>query len=174
VNAEAAPKRAWAPADPLAAEQLERELAAIQARAEDPSEALVPMLRAAQGALGWLGDDDLGEIAARAGVTAEDAANIAAYFDFRRAPPAARFVVEVCVNVNCRRRGGGAVLDRARALLGLEVGAASPDGRLALQEIVCLKRCESGPALRLDGAIHDELTPERVEALLGPLRDGAG
>jgi NADH-quinone oxidoreductase subunit E len=153
---------------------LEGEIEAIRARAEDPSEALVPMLRAAQGALGWLSDETLGELAARAGVSVEDAANIAAYFDFRRAPPAARFLVEVCVNINCRRRGGAALLERASALLGLEVGAGSPDGRLALQEIVCLKHCESGPALRLDGVIHDELTPERVDALLGPLRGPAG
>jgi formate dehydrogenase subunit gamma len=159
---------------PLFSEPLESDLAAIQARAEEPSEALVPMLRAAQCALGWLSDDDLAAIASRAGVAAEDAANVADYFDVRRAPPAARFVVEVCVNVNCRRRGGEAVLDRARARLGLEVGAVSSDGRFALQEIVCLKRCESGPALRLDGAIHDGLTPAHVDALLGPLLDPAG
>lgn len=153
---------------------LEREIEAIRARAEEPSEALVPMLRAAQGALGWLGDDTLREIAARAGVAVEDAANIASFLDLRRGPPVARFVVEVCVNVNCRRRGGQAILDRARARLGLEVGAVSADGRFALLEILCLKHCESGPAARIDGEIHDELTASRLDGLLGALVDEVG
>lgn len=132
------------------------------------------MLRAAQAALGWLADDTLADLAARAGVPAEDAANIAVYFGLRRSPPAGRVVVEICVNVDCRRRGAQAVLDRARTRLGVEVGAVSPDGRCALQEIVCLKRCGFGPAARVDGVIHDELTPDRIDALLAPLLDRAG
>jgi NADH-quinone oxidoreductase subunit E len=83
-------------------------------------------------------------------------------------------VVEVCVNINCLRRGGQALLERAASRLGLHAGAVSADGRVALQEIVCLKRCESGPAVRLDGEIHDDLTPARLDALLGPLLDPPG
>jgi NADH:ubiquinone oxidoreductase subunit E len=147
-------------------EPLAAQLDAIRNDAEEPRLALVPMLRAAQRALGWIADDVLADVAGRAGVEVEDAANIAAYFDFRRAPPAAARVVEVCVNVSCRRRGGAAILDACRRRLGLEVGETTADGAWSLQEIVCLKRCESGPALRYDGEIHDGLTPERVGEIL--------
>jgi NADH-quinone oxidoreductase subunit E len=148
---------------------LAAELDAIRARSSDPSEILVPMLRAAERALGWLSDDALREVAERAGVDAEDAANIAAYFDMRRSQPIAADVFEVCVNVHCRRRGGEAILDRLRARLGLDVGETSPDARVSLQEIVCLKRCETGPALRHNGEIEDGLTPARVDEILGRL-----
>jgi NADH-quinone oxidoreductase subunit E len=141
---------------------LVEELAAIHARADEPGEALVPMLRAVQRALGWVGDDALADVAARAGVAAEDAANVAAYFGVRRAPPAAARVVEVCVNVSCLHRGGEAILAACSARLGLAVGETSADGGYALLEIVCLKRCESGPAMRVDGEIFDGLTPARA------------
>jgi NADH-quinone oxidoreductase subunit E len=147
---------------PLAAE-----LDAIHAEAEEPARALVPMLRAAQRALGWVSDPVLLAVAARAGVDADDAANIAAYFDFTRTRPAAARVVEVCVNVNCQRRGGAAILDACRRRLALEVGQVSEDGAWSLQEVVCLKRCESGPALRYRGEIFDGLTPGGVDDLLG-------
>jgi NADH-quinone oxidoreductase subunit E len=148
-------------------EPLAGELTSIAASAEEPSAALVPMLRAVQRALGWIDDAALHEVAARAGVDPADAANIAAYFDFRREKPAAERVVEVCVNVNCQRRGGRAVLDHCRARLGLEVGETSADGVWSLQEVVCLKHCESGPALRYKGEIFDALTPARVDEILG-------
>lgn len=143
------------------------ELDAIRARSDDPSEVLVPMLRAAERALGWLSDAAIREVAERARVDVDDAANIASYFDMRRAPPIAANVIEVCVNVHCRRRGGEAILDHVRARLGLEVGETSADRRFSLQEIVCLKRCESGPALRHNGDIEDALTPARVDEILG-------
>ena len=146
--------------------RLEQDLAAILAAAEDPALALAPMLRAAQRALGWLSPETLDDLAVRAGVGAEDAANIADYLAFRRDPPPAAITVEVCVNVNCQRRGGAAILARCKDRLGLDVGGRSPDGRFALDEIVCLKRCESGPSMRVNGEIVDALTPDRVDEIL--------
>jgi NADH-quinone oxidoreductase subunit E len=150
-------------------ERLEPEIAAILARVEEPRLALGPMLRAAQRALGWLSDATLAEIAALAGVGADDAANIAGYFDLARSPPEARHVIEVCVNVNCRRRGGDAILARCKERLGLDVGERSADGIFLLEEVVCLKHCESGPAMRVNHEIMDELSVERVDAILSGL-----
>ena len=154
---------------PLFPEPLERDLEALLARAPEPPLALVPMLRAVERALGWLDDHALAALAARAGVSVEDAHNLAAYFDVSRSPPEARFVVEVCVNTACRRRGGEVLLEGLAARLRGETA-----GRFALREIVCLDRCESGPALRVDGEIHDELTVERALSLLDALAGAAG
>lgn len=150
-------------------ERLERDLAAILAAAEEPPLALAPMLRAAQRALGWLAPETLADLAARAGVGADDAANIADYLAFRRDPPPAATYVEVCVNVHCRRRGGAAVLARCVDRLGLAVGGRSADGRYALDEIVCLKHCDTGPSMRVNGEIVDGLTPAHVDAILDEL-----
>ncbi len=131
--------------------------------------ALMPMLRAAQRALGWIDPATLADLAGRAGVALDDAANVAAYFGLRLAPPEARHVVEVCVNLDCRRRGGEAILARCRERLGIDPGERSADGGFLLLEVVCLKRCESGPAMRVDQEIVDEVTPERAGAILDGL-----
>lgn len=148
-------------------EPLARDLDALRERAEEPAQALVPMLRAVQRALGWISDEALCEVAARASVEVDDAANLATYFDFVREKPVAANVVEVCVNINCQRRGNAAVLEACREKLGLDLGEISADGAWALREVVCLKRCESGPALRFRGEIFDELTAARVDEILG-------
>jgi NADH:ubiquinone oxidoreductase subunit E len=155
-------------------ERLEHDIAAICASAEEPALALVPMLRAAQRSLGWLSPETLADLGGRAGVGAEDAANIADYLAFRRDPPPAAISVEVCVNLHCQHRGGAAILARCKDRLGLDVGGRSPDGRLALDEIVCLKRCESGPSMRVNGEIIDELTPGRVDEILDEILDEIG
>jgi NADH:ubiquinone oxidoreductase subunit E len=131
--------------------------------------ALVPSLRAIQRAAGWVSPDALAEIAARLGVPADDAANLADYFAMVRTPPAARHTLEVCVNASCRRQGSEAVLDRLRERLGIEPGQVSGDGAFALADIICLRRCGSGPSIRVDGEIRDGFRVGDVDALLADL-----
>lgn len=150
-------------------DRLELTLAELLADRPDPAGALVPSLRAVQRATGWISDEALEEIALRLGVPVGDAANLAGYFAMVRTPPAARHTIEVCVNVSCRRQGSEAVLTRLRERLRLEPGEVSPDGAYALVDIVCLRRCGSGPSLRIDGEIREGVHVEAVDALLADL-----
>ena len=149
--------------------RLESTLAELLADRPDPAGALVPSLRAIQKASGWVSDGALAEIALRLGLEVDDAVNIAGYFGVVRTPPAARHTLEVCVNVLCRRQGSEAVLDRLRERLGIEPGEVSRDGTYALVDVVCLRRCGSGPALRIDGEIRDGVGVDAVDALLADL-----
>jgi NADH:ubiquinone oxidoreductase subunit E len=157
-------------------ERLETTLASLLGdRAEEPGTALVPSLKAMQRELGWVDDDALGEITARLGVDRADAENLAAYFEIRRAAPPARHVIEVCVNVHCRRRGGDAVLARLQERLGISAGGATADGAFALREIVCFKACDFGPNVFADQEHREAMTPESADALIDELlaRDAA-
>lgn len=150
-------------------DRLEIELARILADRPDPAGALVPSLRAIQRATGWISDEALAEVAVRLGVEIDDAGNIAAYFAMVRTPPAARHTLEVCVNVSCRRQGSEAVLARLSERLGIAPGEVSRDGSFALVDIVCLRRCGSGPSIRVDGEIRTEVRADAVDALLADL-----
>jgi NADH:ubiquinone oxidoreductase subunit E len=150
-------------------DRLEITLAELLVDRDEPAGALVPSLRAIQRAAGWVSPEALDEIALRLGVAVADAANIADYFAMVRTPPAARHTLEVCVNASCRRQGSEAVLDRLRERLGVEPGHVSPDGAFALVDIICLRRCGSGPTIRVDGEIRDGFNEGAVDALLADL-----
>lgn len=149
--------------------RLEATLAQLLADRPDPARAIVPSLRAIQKATGWVSDRALAEVALRLGLEVDDAANIAGYFGIVRTQPAARHTLEVCVNVLCRKQGSEAVLDLLRRRLGIEPGEVSRDGTYALTEIVCLRRCGSGPSLRVDGEVREGVGVDAVDALLADL-----
>jgi NADH:ubiquinone oxidoreductase subunit E len=153
-------------------DRLEIKLAELLADRPDPADhagAIVPSLRAIQRAAGWVSPEALEEIALRLGVAINDAANLADYFAMVRTPPAARHTIEVCVNASCRRQGSEAVLARLRERLGVEPGQVSRDGEFALADIICLRRCGSGPSIRVDGEIRDGFGADAVDALLADL-----
>ena len=149
--------------------RLEATLAQLLVDRPDPAGALVPSLRAIQKASGWVSDRALAEIAIRLGLSVNDAANIAGYFGMVRTQPAARHTLEVCVNVFCRKQGSEAVLDCLRGRLGVEPGEVSRDGAYALVEVICLRHCGSGPAVRVDGEVREGVGVDAVDALLADL-----
>lgn len=159
---------------------LEAELQALLDRCRDqedePRAALVPALKAVQRELGFVGEAEMREIAARLAMEVEDAANIAAYFEIRRSPPEAKHRLEICVNISCRRRGSAALLERCQEKLGVDIGGVMPDRRVSLGEVVCLKLCEMGPNLRVDGesliGVGLVQMDEILDRLLGEPRGG--
>jgi NADH-quinone oxidoreductase subunit E len=131
--------------------ELQALLDRCQEQDDEPRAALVPALKALQREVGFVGAAELDELAGRLGIPANDAANIAQYFEIRRSPPEARHRLEVCVNISCRRRGSAALLERCQERLGVDIGGVMEDRRVSLGEVVCLKLCEMGPNLRVDG-----------------------
>lgn len=158
--------------DPLEAELTDL-LDRCRAQDDEPRAALVPALRAVQRALGFVGEGELAEIATRLGVEEGDAANVAAYFEIRRTAPEARHRLEVCVNIACRRRGSAAILERCQERLGIDVGEVTADRSVSLGEVVCLKLCEQGPNLRVDGESLIGVGLWQVDGILERLRGGS-
>ena len=48
-------------------------------------------------------------------------------------------------------------------------GGTTPDGRFTLREVECLGSCGTAPAMLVDEEMHEQLTMERVDRILGSL-----
>jgi NADH:ubiquinone oxidoreductase subunit E len=82
--------------------------------------------------------------------------------------PAGRHEVWVCRTLTCWLRGAGPLLDAALAATGCpRPGEPSADGRFLVKNMECLGLCEVAPAAFVDGEAHSDLTPERLERVLG-------
>lgn len=153
-------------------DSLEQHFEALIARRGGARAALIPMLRAVQKERRYVSDEALREIAQRAGAKEPDVENILGYFGIQRHEPPSRHVLQVCVNAHCRRRGSEGLLEHCKRTLGVELDQPTPDRRLMLQAIVCLRACDVGPAVRVDREILEGVTPERIDAIVRDLREG--
>jgi NADH-quinone oxidoreductase subunit E len=66
--------------------------------------------------------------------------------------------------------GGFAVVRHISERLGIGVGETTADGSVTLLEAECLAGCGYAPLLQVNGEFHENLTPERIDALLATLR----
>ena len=132
--------------------------------------ALIPMLLYAQDEVGYLSDAVIDEIARRIGITPLDVRNVATYYSMLRFKPAGRFNVQVCTNISCMLRGGYKIFDRFQERLGIGHKAVTADGLFSLEEVECIGACCWAPAIQVNYDFHDELTEERVDAILEQYR----
>ena len=66
--------------------------------------------------------------------------------------------------------GSEAILSQCEKRLSIKVGETTADGAITLRTAECLASCGSGPMMQVDKTYHENLTPERVDALLDALR----
>ncbi len=135
--------------------------------------ALIPMLLYAQDEIGYLSDAVIGEIAARLGITTLDVRNVATYYSMLRFKPAGKYNVQVCTNISCMLRGAYEVYERFQEELGVGHKGVTPDGLFSLEEVECIGACCWAPAIQVNYAFHDDLTPGDVPQILADYRSKA-
>ena len=128
--------------------------------------ALIPMLLYAQDEIGYLSDAVIAEIADRLSITPLEVRNVATYYSMLRFKPAGKYNVQVCTNISCMLRGAYDVYERFQKELGIGHKGVTPDGVFSLEEVECIGACCWAPAIQVNYAFHDELTPEDVPDIL--------
>ena len=137
----------------------------IIARHTGRAGALLPLLHDVQHALGHVPAEVVPAIANALNLSRAEVHGVVTFYaDFRTQPPARR-VVKLCVAEACQARGVDHVAQTLSAAMGLQMGEASADGRVALEPIYCLGLCASGPAALIDDKPIARLEGARLDAL---------
>ena len=91
---------------------------------------------------------------------------VATFYNLIFRQPVGRHVIMLCDSISCYLVGYEQVRDHLKTTLGIDFGGTTKDGRFTLLPICCLGDCDRGPAMRVGEVYHDQLTPERVDAIL--------
>jgi hypothetical protein len=85
--------------------------------------------------------------------------------------PSGEHHVLICVNVSCALRGADEIVSHVERRLACPSGGTSSDGTFTWESTVeCLGACGGAPAMQVDHHFHENLTPERVDAILERVR----
>lgn len=95
---------------------------------------------------------------------------VASFYSMYELKPVARHNVAVCTNISCMLMGSQNIVDHIENKLGIKLGESTADGRIYLkQEEECLAACAGGPMMQVDHVYYENLTPEKVDAILDAL-----
>ena len=80
--------------------------------------------------------------------------------------PVGRHKISVCTNISCMLRGSDQVVKHLENRLGIRLGETTADGRFSLKEVECLAACVGAPMCQIGRKYFENLTPERIDAIL--------
>jgi len=124
---------------------------------------------------GWLSDELIAAVARYIGIEPVWAYEVATFYSMFELQPVGRHNVAICTNISCWLNGAEEIVRHCERKLGTTLGNSSADGRFYLKrEEECLAACCGAPMMVVDGHYHENLTPEKVDAILDGLAAGDG
>ena len=133
------------------------------------SSLVLPCLRRIQEDRGWIAEEDIDGLAAYIGVPRIQIEEALSFYTQYRRSPVGRWHLEVCRNVSCSMRGSERLLGHLCRKLGVKEGETTPDGRFTLKTAECLGSCGTAPVMVVNDEYHENMSPEKVDELLGRL-----
>src|SRR5580658_4913057 len=130
----------------------------------------IDALKIVQRHRGWISDESVRDIAGHIGMSPTDVDSIATFYNliFRR--PVGRHVITICDSVSCWIMGHDRIRLHLETGLGVGFGETTPDNRFTLLPTVCLGCCDRAPAMMVDGDLHADLDPQKIDAELDKYR----
>jgi NADH-quinone oxidoreductase subunit E len=133
--------------------------------------AILPALWAVQHERGLITPDAMSEIAGILQVTPSEVEAVSTFYSMYFQHPHGRHEVIVCINVSCALRGAEGIVDHLERTLGCASGETTADGAFTWSSTVeCLGGCGGAPTMQVDHHFQENLTPDRVDEILGALR----
>ena len=131
--------------------------------------ALLPVLHMVQEE-NFLSPEVMDEVATLLSISNIEVYEVASFYSMFHLKPVGKYVLQVCQTGPCCLVGSENILAVLEKKLGIGVGQTTEDGLFSLQVVECLAACGKGPVLQVGNRYVEQLTEEKIEALLSELR----
>ncbi len=133
--------------------------------------ALLPILHIAQAEFdGWLSPETMDYVASILKIKPIEVYEVASFYSMYNLKPVGKCLLEVCRTSSCWVRGAEDVVKHIEKKLGIKEGETTKDGMFTLKTVECLGSCGTAPLLQCGASYHENLTLEKVDALIEEYR----
>lgn len=134
--------------------------------------ALLPILHLAQAEFdGWLSPQTMDYVASILNIQPIEVYEVASFYSMYNLKPVGKCLIEVCRTSSCWLMGAEDVVDHISNRLGIKEGETTPDGMFTLKTVECLGSCGTAPMMMVGAQFYENLTFEKVDAVLDKLTD---
>ena len=149
--------------------EFEKTVDEIVGRYPEPRAALLPVLWEMQRRRGWIDPQCESWAAERLGTSPAQVHGAVTFYTMYKQRPMGRHHLQVCTTLSCMLRGSDELMEHLQNRLGINPGEVTADGKFSLVRVECLGSCGTAPMFQLNDDYHEDLTLDKVDALLDGL-----
>jgi NADH-quinone oxidoreductase subunit E len=120
---------------------------------------------------GWLPIPVIEFVARELGMPVIRVLEVATFYTMYNLVPVGRFHVQVCGTTPCMLRGSDEIIATCEKR-GMHPGHTTDDGLWTFTEVECMGNCASAPMVQINDDNYEDLTAERMDAILDALARG--
>jgi NADH-quinone oxidoreductase subunit E len=91
---------------------------------------------------------------------------VASFYTMFNLKPVGKCLIEVCRTSSCWLRGANEIVEHIENKLNIKDGETTADGMFTLKTVECLGSCGSAPMMMIGAQFHENLSYEKVDAIL--------
>ena len=133
------------------------------------SSLVLPCLRRIQEDRGYVADSDIDGLVEYLRVPRIQIEEVLSYYTQFRRQPIGRWHIQACRNVSCSLQGADRILSHLSNRLGIAPGQSTGDGRFTLSTVECLAACGTAPVVMVNATCHENVDPQKLDALIETL-----
>ena len=153
-------------ADLTADKEKEQKLYEVIEKYKNTEGALIPVLHEAQEIYGYLPLEVQKKISEELGVPLAEIYGVVTFYTQFSLNPKGKYKIGVCLGTACYVKGSGAILDKLKEKLGIDVGECTEDGKFSLEATRCIGACGLAPVMTINDDVYGRLVPDDVEGIL--------
>jgi NADH-quinone oxidoreductase subunit E len=129
----------------------------------------LPLLHLCQEQEGFVSEEAMLFVSQKLDVPLSHVQGVVTFYTLYNQKPVGEHQVWVCRTLPCALRGAYDVIAHCEKRLGIHCGETTPDGKVTLRTAECLASCGTAPMMQVDREYHENLTRDRVDAILSRL-----
>ncbi|MBI2844705.1 MAG: NADH-quinone oxidoreductase subunit NuoE [Armatimonadetes bacterium] len=150
--------------------EAQRRILDAKTRYPSRSSAILPALHILEEDQGYVTEEGMAEIAGLLDMPMSDVGGVASFYSMFMQRPSGTYRLDVCRTLSCALLGSEHLVDYLSEKLGIKVGETTPDGLFTLRTVECLGDCGKAPVMMAGDTYYEDLTPEKLDAILDDLR----
>jgi NADH-quinone oxidoreductase subunit E len=96
---------------------------------------------------------------------------VVTFYSFFSTEPRGLHCIKFCTGTACYVGGTPQLIDKAKQILGIELGETTPDGMITLEACRCVGACSQAPVLLVDDEAVGRVKPNKMPQLIRKIQE---
>jgi NADH-quinone oxidoreductase subunit E len=91
---------------------------------------------------------------------------VVSFYSFFTTTPRGKHTIKFCMGTACYVGGMPQLIEKAKQVLGVDVGKTTPDGQITMEICRCVGACSQAPVIVVDETLHGRVRPNKLPQII--------
>jgi NADH:ubiquinone oxidoreductase subunit E len=157
--------------DPLLIPEQRKIIDDIILENKDKPGAAMVVLGEVQSSIGWVSEATQAYLADQLEIPVSTIHGVVTFYSFFTTNPKGKHTIKFCMGTACYVGGVPQLIEKAKQILGIDVGETTPDGLITLEVCRCVGACSQAPVIVVDEDVIGRVKPNKLPQAIKQLQN---